>query len=121
MLWAERQQNCVFGGCRLQLEVELTAEPFTECQPPGLVDPAAEWRVQDELHAAGFIEEPLEDEGVLCRDDAQRPPSFGEVVDHLIDCAANESCFACQPPSGISVWRSEPAVDLGAKVADRER
>src|SRR3954447_21697586 len=120
MLWAKRQQNGVLGGCRLQLEIELTAESFAERQPPRLVDPAAEGGVQDELHAARFVEEPLEDEGVLCRDDAQRPPSFREVVDQLIDRSGHESCLTRQPPSGISVWRFKPAVDLGTKIADRE-
>src|SRR5436190_22293981 len=103
MLWAERQQDCVFGGRRLQLEIELAAESFTERESPGLVDSTAERRVQNELHAAGFIEEPLEDEHVLCRDDAQRPPSLGEVVDQLIDCAAHQTCFTRQPCRGVSV------------------
>src|SRR3954453_14354932 len=121
MLWTERQQDGVFGGRRLQLEVELTAESFTEREPPRLVDSAAKRRVEDELHAAGFVKEPLEDERALRRDDAQRPPSLGEVVDQLIDDAANQSCFTRQPQRGLAVCQSEPVIDFGPKIADRER
>ena len=62
MLRTERQQNRIFSRRRLQFEVELAAEPFAQGKPPGLVDPAAEGSVQHQLHAAGFIEEALEDQ-----------------------------------------------------------
>ena len=45
MLRAQREKYCVFGGRRLQLEVELPAEAFAQRQSPGAVDAAAERRV----------------------------------------------------------------------------
>src|SRR5690606_12179963 len=49
MLWTERQHQGVLGRCRLELEVELPAEPLSQREPPGLVDAAAERRMQDQL------------------------------------------------------------------------
>jgi hypothetical protein len=46
MLWAERQQQRVFGGRSLQLEIELTAEALSQRERPRLVDAAAKRRVQ---------------------------------------------------------------------------
>ena len=60
VLRAERQHQRVLGGRRLQLEVELPAEPLAQRQRPRPVDAAAERRVQDELHAARLVEEALE-------------------------------------------------------------
>ena len=67
VLRTERQQQRIFGRRRLQLEVELPAEALAQREPPGLVDAAAERRVQHELHAAGLVEEPLEHERLLRR------------------------------------------------------
>ena len=72
VLRPERQQQPVLGGRRLQLEVELAAEPLAQRQAPGLVDAAAERRVQHELHAARFVEEALEDQRLLRRQHAER-------------------------------------------------
>jgi len=52
MLRAERQQQRVIGRRRLKLEVELPAESLPQRESPGLVDAAAEWRMQHELHPA---------------------------------------------------------------------
>ena len=52
VLFAERQQQRILRGGSLQLEVELTAEALPQRQCPGLVDAAAERRVQHQLHAA---------------------------------------------------------------------
>ena len=72
VLRPERQEQRVFGRRRLQLEVELTAEPLAQREAPRLVDAAAERRVQHELHAARFVEEALEHQRVLRRHDAER-------------------------------------------------
>ena len=72
VLRSERQQQPVFGGRRLQLEVELAAEALAQRQSPRLVDAAAERRVQHQLHPAGLVEEALEDERVLRRQRAER-------------------------------------------------
>ena len=84
MLRAERQQHRVLGRRGLQLEVELTAEPLAQRQRPGAIHAAAEWRVQHELHAAGLVEEALEDERRLRRHDAEHAAAVGDVVDRLL-------------------------------------
>ena len=61
----ERQHDVVLGRGRLELEVELAAEALAQRQPPGAIDAAAKGRMDHELHAARFIEEALEHDGVL--------------------------------------------------------
>ena len=68
----ERQHDGVLGRGRLQLEVEGAAEALAQRESPGAVDAAAEGRVDDELHAAGLVEEALEDDGALRRQRAER-------------------------------------------------
>src|SRR5439155_2072457 len=63
----KRKHDVVFGGGRLQLEVELAAEAFAQCQTPGAVDAAAIGGMDHQLHAPGFVEESLEYERALCR------------------------------------------------------
>ena len=77
MLRPEREKQAVFGGRRLQLEIELAAEALAERESPCFVDPAAERRVDHELHAAGFVEEPLEHERFLRRHDPERALGVG--------------------------------------------
>src|SRR5262245_14508238 len=97
MLWAERQQQRIFGGCSLQLEIELTAEAFSKRERPRLVDAAAEGRMEDELHAAGFIEEALEHERLLRRNDPKRGTPCDEVARRLFGASFAQPCLADQP------------------------
>ena len=128
VLRPERQQQRILGGRRLQLEVELAAEPLAQRQPPRLVDAAAERRVQHELHAARFVEEPLEHERLLCRHHAECAAAFGEIVDRLLrgagsspvsDAAAIRSRVACVGAASRSPHAA--ASDVGAQIADRAR
>ena len=59
---AERQHDRVVARGSLQLEVERAAELLAQREPERAVDPAAVRRVDDELHAARVVEEPLDDE-----------------------------------------------------------
>jgi hypothetical protein len=59
---SERQHDGILGRRRLQLEVEGATEALAQRQPPGAIQPAAEGRVDDELHASRLIEEALEDD-----------------------------------------------------------
>ena len=63
----QRQDDIVFGRRRLQFEIEFAAEALAQSQSPGAIEPAAERRMNDELHAARFVEEPLEDDHILRR------------------------------------------------------
>ena len=80
----QRQHDIVFGRRRLQLEIEFAAEALAQSQTPGPIEAAAERAMNDELHAARFIEEPLEDDRVLRRQAAKGGGARGEVVDKLI-------------------------------------
>src|SRR5262249_4091809 len=71
MLGAEREENRLVGCRRLQLEVELPAEAFPEREAPRSIHPAAERRVDDELHATRLVEEALGDDRVLRRERAE--------------------------------------------------
>ncbi len=61
----QRQDDAVLGRRCLQLEIELPTKPLAERKSPRPIHSAAEGRMDDELHAAGFIEESLEDDDVL--------------------------------------------------------
>ena len=80
----QRQQDMVLGRRRLQLEVELAAEALAQRQPPGAVDAPAIGRMDDELHAAGFVEEALEGDLLLRRQRAERRLRGGEIFDDLL-------------------------------------
>ena len=128
VLRPEREQQRVFGRRRLQLEVELAAEPLAQRQPPRLVDAAAERRVQDELHAARLVEEALEDERVLRRNHAERAAAIGEVRRRPVRAAARvrpglgrepgrRRCVSIRPAR-----RAYRALDRSrAQIADRAR
>ena len=99
----QRQHDRVFGRRRLQLEVELSAETLAQRQAPGAVDAAAERRVDDELRAAGFIEETFDDDGLLGGQHADRRVLPREIVVQLprsIGCEAD--CVA--QPRQRCVW-----------------
>ena len=83
VLRPERQDDRVLGRRSLELEVEAAAKPLPECEAPRPVDPAPEWRVQHELHPSRFVEEPLEHEGLLGRDDTEDLLGRAQVLDHL--------------------------------------
>ena len=83
VLLGEGDVDAVVGGGGLQLEVEAAAEAFAEGEAPGLVDAAAEGSVQDELHAAAFVEEALGDDGGFGGDGAEDGAAGDDVGDEL--------------------------------------
>ena len=122
MLRSKRQEQRVVGRGSLQFEIELAAESLAEREAPGLVDAAPERGVQDELHAAGFVEEPFEHERLLCGDDAERAPSLGEVRDGLFRRLLSQSCVFGEPAhGGVRLSGSQPAIHLAAKIAHGAR
>ena len=112
MLRPERKQHRIVGGRCLQLEVELTAEAFAQRQPPRLVDPASERRVDDELHAARLIEEALGHERQLRGDDAKSDARRVEVLEDLARRGFRDSALLDEALDRIG-FRS--------KIADRAR
>ena len=83
VLLGQRDVDAVVGRGGLQLEVEAAAEALAQRQAPGLVDAAAEGRVQDQLHAAALVEEALGDDGVLRRHRAEHRAAVDDVGDEL--------------------------------------
>src|SRR5687768_11807869 len=79
MLRPEGEHDRILVGGRLKLEVERAAELLAEREAPRAIDPAAERRVEHELHAAGLVEEPLEDKRLLSRHDAEDLPRGAQV------------------------------------------
>src|SRR5262249_22589306 len=84
VLRTKRQEQRVLCCRGLQFEVELAAETLPQGEAPRLVDAAAKRRVQDELHAPGFVEESLQHESALARDHAECATGIREVRNHLI-------------------------------------
>ena len=84
MLRAERNHNRVIGRRCLQLEIERTTKTFSQCETPRPIDSAAERRVQNQLHPAGFVEETLNHQSLLRRNCAQRSIRVCEIIGELV-------------------------------------
>ena len=97
VLLGQRDVQPVVGGRSLQLKVERAAETLAQRQSPGLVDAAAEGRVNDELHPAAFVEEALGDDGLLRRHFAQHGAAGDDVLDELLRAGIVEPAFVLQP------------------------
>src|SRR5207253_5689733 len=96
----ERKDEALFGRGCLQLEVETLAELLPERQPPRLVDAAAERRVEDELHAARFVEEAFQCDLVHCGDETETALGFAEVGCDLLGGDAGEEIIAFEKLNG---------------------
>jgi hypothetical protein len=83
VLLGEADVDAVVGGRGLQFEVEAAAEALAQREAPGLVDAAAERRVQDELHAAALVEEALGDDGGLRGNGSEHRAPGDDVRDQL--------------------------------------
>ena len=83
MRMSQRQHDMIFGGRRLQLEIECPAEPLAQRQSPRAIHAAAERGMDDHLHAAGFVEEALEYDRVEGGQAAERRPARTQVLAHL--------------------------------------
>src|SRR3990172_9467984 len=101
---ADRDEHRVVAGRRLQLEVKADAEALAEGEAPGAVDAAAEGGVNNELHAAAFVEEALEDD-VLLRGDEADAVSFGaDVANDLFGAFGGGVAFVGHPADGVGKW-----------------
>jgi hypothetical protein len=108
---SKRQDDGVLGRRGLQLEVELAAEALPQAQAPGSVDAAAVGRVNDELRPAGLVEETLEHEIALRRQQAQRRLCRGEVVHDLSGSLLGCADLVYQVARG-EVVRRQPCFDV---------
>ena len=97
MLLGQGDIEAVVGGRRLQFEIEAAAEALAQRQSPGFVDASAERRVDDQLHAAAFVEEALGDDGGLSGNIAQHRASLQDVLNRLLGAGIVQPAFFLQP------------------------
>ena len=76
------------------------AEALAQRQSPGLVDASAEGRVNDELHAAAFVEEALGDDRLLRRHGAQHGAALQDVFDRLLGAGIVQAALVLEPTHG---------------------
>src|SRR5208282_4972789 len=107
MLIAEREHQAIVRGSRLQFEVERAAEPLAQRESPGLVDPGAEGSMQDQLHAAAFVEEPLGDNRVLRRDHPERALSGAYVFGGLLRAPLVEAAIGFEDGDRVMPIRDQ--------------
>ena len=118
----QRQQHRVLGRRALQFDVELAAEAFTQCEPPGAVDAAAKGRMDDQLHASRLVEESFEHDVVRGRQAAQRRFGGGKVLGDLFGSGTVEREGVAQPGDrGVTAPAVDQRPDLFAQPRHRER
>ena len=86
----------------MQLEIERAAEALAQRQAPGLVDARAKGSVNDELHAAAFVEKALGDDGGLRRNRSEQGAARDDVFDGLLGAGLIEAAFEFEPVHGGS-------------------
>ena len=119
MVGPERQHDGVVGGGRLQLEVERPAELLAQGQPETPVDAAAERRMEDELHAAGVVEEALQHQALLRRHRAEDGAPDGQVVDdHGGRLGADPARLDEPAPGAVGVAGDQGFVHPAAQLRD---
>ena len=118
---AQREDDRVVVGGRLELEVEGDAEPLAQRQPERPVDAAAVGGVDDELRALALVEEPLDDDPVPGRQAAERGPAGRQVGDDLVgDLRRDTGPLLGRPPAPRPTGR-RPAVRRAPRAARRPR
>ena len=101
MLRAERKHDGVVSRGALQFEIEGAAKAFAQSQEAGAIQARAEWRMDDELHAAGFVEETLHDECVLRGQGAEGFVGGGEIIGELARTGIGDVVFVFKPVGQI--------------------
>ena len=115
MLLGQRDVDAVVGRRGLQLEVEAAAEALAQREPPRLVEPSAERRVQDELLPAALVEEALRNNRRLRRHRAEHGAPRDDVA---TSCRAADCIDAALAPSAT---RAHPQAAPPARRDARPR
>ena len=118
----QRQHDRVLGGRGLQFEVELAAETLAQRQSPGLVDAAAIRRMDDQLGAAGFVEESLQRDVLLGGQHAEAGQLRGRIFDDLRSGGGAQRESVAQPAQrGIAALGFQPRLQLRTQPRHRLR
>src|SRR2546422_6072720 len=115
VLGAERQDDRVLGGGRLQLEVEAAAEPLAERESPGPVDPAPERRVQHQLLPARLVKEALQHQRLLRRDTPEDLLRRLEILYHLARRGLGDPGDLAREPCRRLTGVRQPTADIPAQ------
>ena len=115
VLGSERQDDRVLGGGGLELEIEAATEALAERESPRAVDPTPERRVQHQLHPARLVEEALQHEGLLRRDDSQDLLRGVEILDHLAGGGLGDAGDLARKPRGRLAQIPQPVVHVSAQ------
>ena len=117
MLRAERQDEAVIVGGRLQFKIERAAEPLPHGQAPRLADPRSKRSMHDHLHSSGFIEEAFKDDLLLSGDHANRGLLRFGIVRNLLRRPFGAVRFRLQPVDqrgvGCTIFRNWPLNRFG--------
>jgi len=109
----------VRGELRPQFEVEVPAEALAQGHAPRAVDPPAERRVDHQLHATRIVEEALENQVLLRRQDAERGVRGGQVAYDLFGHLRSYSGLFLQKRSSAHRFVAAQAfADLAPQLAD---
>ena len=121
MRMRQRQHDVVFRRRGLQFEIKGAAKTLTQRQTPRPVDAAAEWRMNNELHAAGFIEKPLEHDRVQGRQRAERRLAGTQVLHDLKRGGLIEPHRFLKPGKRRRRLLPKAPLNLLAQIRDRRR
>ena len=120
VLRSEREQHRIVRRGGLQLEIEGAAKALAQREPVGAVVPRSVGSVDDELHAARFVEEALGYQHLLRGQDAQRRATRREIPDELLRARGAEPALPL--PEGLRLGRPfQERLDDGAQFAHRAR
>ena len=117
----QRQHDRVFRGGRLQLEVEAAAEALAQGQAPGLVDAAAEGRVDHQVGGTGLVEEALHRQLALRRHQPEAGDLLDAVVQQLPRRFLRKTDIVHQPALGDALAFREFRLQFLAQARDRLR
>src|SRR5205085_7599842 len=81
----------------LQLQIETAAEALTQCESPGAIESAAEWRVNHDMRAAVFVKKSFDNDLLLRGHRSQRNFRHCEVFDDLFGCAPADTDCVLKP------------------------
>src|SRR5882762_808522 len=97
VLLAERNVQPIVSCGSLQFKIERAAEALAKGQSPSLVDARAERCVNDQLHAAAFVEESLGDYRSQRRNCAEDRATGSDIFGGLLGAGLIEPAFRHKP------------------------
>src|ERR1041384_644241 len=120
MLCSKRDDDRLVGGRGLELEIERSTKTFSEGETPSAIDSISEWRMQNKLHSARFVEEPLHHERLLRRNRSKRAIRVGEIIGDLLRRFRRQFQFSREPSCDVFAI-TQDFLDLDPKIRNRVR